>query len=244
MNRKNIHLLVLGACLAGMIIISGCSSQYMTTFAEEEPIPDKLNMNYRGPKANVAVGDFTVKARRASIYIGDGLREMLETALFESKRFNVLDRLDMEGLTAEQRLSYTKLASKDAPKLGGQLDVAELLIYGSVTEFEPEAMGAGAKADMPGMPANASVAGANAHMAIDVRVVDAASGRLVAARRIDGSAASGEAIAGWQVGGGSSETPLSLGVYRNTPMELAIRDCIYRSVIYICHVIPARYFEY
>ena len=232
------------ALLGSLLILGGCSSGKITTFAEDEPVPDHLDMKYSGGRANIAVGDFTVKARGASLWIGDALREMMETALFESKRFNVLDRLDMDGLTAEQKLSYTKLARPDAPKLGRQLDVAELLVYGTVSEFEDEAMGAGVQAEMDKMPAKASVDGKIAHMAIDVRVVDAATGRLVAARRIKGDAASGQATGGFKAGGGTSETPISLGAYANTPMELAIRDCIYRSVIYMTEYIPGRYFQY
>lgn len=242
---KRVYLLMLLPALMGCLVLYfGCSSGKITTFAEDEPVPDSLDMKYSGGRANVAVGDFTVKARGATLWIGDALREMMETALFESKRFNVLDRLDMSGLTAEQKLSYTKLARPDAPKLGGQLDVAELLVYGTVSEFEEEAMGAGAQAEMNNMPATASVDGKIAHMAIDIRVVDAATGRLVAARRIKGDAASGQALGGFKVGGGSSETPIGLGAYANTPMELAIRDCIYRSVIYMTEYIPGKYFRY
>jgi curli biogenesis system outer membrane secretion channel CsgG len=224
----------------------------MTTFAKDKPIPSTLDMDYNGPRANIAVGDFDVKARGATLQIGDGLREMMETALFESERYNVLDRMDVAGLTNEQKLSYTKLASPDAPKLGGKMDVAELLVYGTVSEFEAEAMGAGARSsisekDMP-ETANwgtydAGVGGKVAHMAIDVRVVDTKTGRVVAARRIAGSAASGEATLAWRTKG-KYKTPISLGAYANTPMELAIRDCIYRSVIYMCSYLPEKYFQY
>jgi curli biogenesis system outer membrane secretion channel CsgG len=242
-----------------LLSMAGCTSQYTTTFTPEQKVPKTLDMSYAGPRANIAVGDFTVKARGATTYIGDGLREMLETALFESQRFNVLDRLDPKGLTAEQMLSYSKMARKDAKKLGRQMDVAELMIYGTVTEFEAEASGAGLKADLPStwdsatvQTASGSVEGKNAHMAIDVRVVDTASGRLVAARRIAGSAASAIAAVGANVESNISrddiihkiQTPLSLGAYKNTPMELAIRDCIYRAVIYSCNAVPLKYFTH
>jgi curli biogenesis system outer membrane secretion channel CsgG len=216
----------------------------MTSFTPEDTIPDRLDMSYAGPKANIAIGDFTVKARGATVYIGDGLREMLETALFESRRFNVLDRLDPKGITAEQSLSYSKMAKPGSPKLGRKMGVAEILIYGTVTEFEAQTSGGGIKAEMPGVPATASAEGKNAHMAIDIRVVDAASGLVVAARRIAGSAASGKGLVGTTLGGGSSEMPISLGGYKNTAMELAIRDCIYRSVIYASHAVPMDYFRH
>lgn len=228
-----------------IVAIQGCAQQnYVTTFSQPDPQPTQLDMQYNGPRANIAVGDFTVKARGSSQYIGDGLREMLQSALFESKRFFVLDRLDPQGLAAEQKLSYSKMAKRGSPKLGAQMEVAELLFYGTVTEFEAQASGAGLKASMPGAPATAEMSGKNAHMAIDIRVVDTASGRLVAARRIAGSAASYKAAAGTEFGGGAYTMPVTLGAFKNTSMELAIRDCIYRSVIYACKNLPGQYFRY
>ncbi len=242
---KRIHKFSILILLLMVFICQGCvQKNYVTTFAAPDPAPDQLDMNYNGPRANIAVGDFTVKARGSSRYIGDGLREMLQSSLFESLRFNVLDRLDTQGLAAEQKLSYSKMAKRGSTKLGAQMEVAELLFYGTVTEFEADASGAGLKAAAPGLPASAEVSGKNAHMAIDVRIVDTASGRLVGARRIAGSAASYKAVAGTSFGGGSGTMPISLGAYKNTPMELAIRDCIYRSVIYACKYLPGEYFKY
>jgi len=245
--------------LSAILITSGCASQYVTTFTPKQEPSRQLDMNYHGPKANIAVGDFTVKARGATKYIGDGLREMLATALFESLRFNVLDRMDPKGLTAEQKLSYSKMAKPGSPKLGAQMEVAELMMYGTVTEFEAEASGGGLKVDLPTTWNKASVKsgsgginGKNAHMAIDVRIVDTASGRLVAARRIAGSAASFMATIGLDVDhiistGGNKHhvrTPATLGMFKNTSMELAIRDCIYRAVIYSTQALPPQYFRH
>jgi curli biogenesis system outer membrane secretion channel CsgG len=244
--KKDSSLMLFYIFIGVMLLITGCVSQdrYITTFTPEQKVPRYLDMNYTGPRANIVIGGFEVKARGASLYIGDGLREMLETALFESRRFNVLDRLDPKGLTAEQKLSYSKMARKGSKKLGRQMGVGEILIYGTVTEFEARASGVGVQADMARVPVRGSADAKNAHMAIDIRVVDAASGLVVAARRIAGSALSGEAAVGTTLGGGKTEMPISLGAYKNTSMELAIRDCIYRSVIYSCNAVPQQYFRH
>jgi len=244
--KKDLSLMLFYSFTGVIMLIAGCATEdrYITTFTPEQKVPRHLDMNYTGPRANIVIGDFEVKARGATIYIGDGLREMLETALFESLRFNVADRLDPKGLTAEQMLSYSKMARKGSKKLGRQMVVGELMIYGTVTEFEAEASGAGVKAGMSQVPVHASADAKNAHMAIDIRVVDAASGLVVAARRIAGSALSGQAVVGTTLGGGITEMPISLGAYKNTPMELAIRDCIYRAVIYSCNAVPQKYFRH
>jgi curli biogenesis system outer membrane secretion channel CsgG len=247
MNRKKIFSSIYVFFIIFMFFLVGCGQdQYMTSFSspQQQQIPRTLDMNYNGPRANIAVGDFTVKARGATQYIGDGLREMLETALFESLRFNVLDRLDPQGLSAEQRLSYSKMAKPGSKKLGAQMEIAELMFYGTVTEFEAEASGGGLKAALPGVPVSASASGKNAHMAIDIRIVDVASGRLVAARRVAGSAASYKAAVGTRLFSGRSTMPISLGAFKNTSMELAIRDCIYRSIIYSANSLPPAYFRH
>jgi curli biogenesis system outer membrane secretion channel CsgG len=231
---------------AAAVLLGGCATDqgYLTTFSPKNEPSRTLDMDYNGPRANVAVSDFTVKAHGATSYIGDGLREMLGTALFESQRFNVASRQDMQSLTAEQRLSYSKMAAPGSPKLGGKMGVAELLVSGAVTEFEAEASGAGLRAEMRNLPATGGVEGKNAHMAIDIQVVDSATGFIVAARRVRGSAAAVKASIGTKVGGGLTEMPFSLGAFRNTPMELAIRDCIYRSVIYLAEALPPKYFKH
>ena len=57
-----------------------------------------------GPKARIAMGDFQVKASDATIEIGDGLREMLVTGLFNSNRFIVLERQAVQDVLLEQDL--------------------------------------------------------------------------------------------------------------------------------------------
>lgn len=237
------------AALAALVVVlgAGCATQeksYLTTFQPQQEPSRTLDMSYQGPRANMAVSDFTVKARNATIYIGDGLREMLATALFESLRFNVINRQETEAIAMEQKLSGSRMASPGSPQLGGQMAVADLVVTGTVTEFEAEMAGAGVKVEMRKLPAQAGFSGKTAHMAIDIQVTDAATGFIVAARRIRGEAGSSKATLGSKVGGGLTEMPFSLGAYQNTPMELAIRDCIYRSVIYLTEALPQKFFTH
>jgi len=192
-------------------------------------------------KATVAVGDFQVKAAKANDVIGDGLREMLQTELFKAPRLVVLERTDIQGLAAEQELSRSELAkaSKAIPK--GRMDVADIYVYGTVTEFEPEMSGKGGETSVPGVPLKGGTSEKVSHLAIDVRVVDVASGRLVGAERIAGTAS-------YREGGGGISLfgikPLSLSAFNNTPMELAIRRCIQSAVGYVHQAIPGSYFRH
>jgi len=48
---------------------------------------------------------------------------------------------------------------------------------------------------------------------------------------------------GTSIGGGRTQMPVSLGAYKNTPMEKAIRVCIDKAIEYVCSKTPAQYFH-
>ena len=195
---------------------------------------------YQGPKCTIAVGDFTVAIKGAPQEIGDGLREMLQTALFESNHFIVVDRMDAAGISAEQLLSDSFMANPDAILEQSQMYPAEVLVYGAVTTLEGG--GLGLRLKIPGAPVKFGGAYHKAKLTIDLRVVDSATGRVIASQAVEGTALSGRGM----VGTTASETglPLSLKMVQNTPLELAIRDCIYRAVIQLCKSIPQSLFRH
>ncbi len=198
-----------------------------------------------GPlKATVAVGDFQVKAARANQYIGDSMREMLLTALHNSGRFIVVERMDIKGLAAEQALSRSAMARPDMAIPGAQMDVADVMISGAVTEFESESRGSDFQLGMPGVPFVASHGGKTSHMAIDIRVVDVRTGRLLLAKRITGSADASKGSFGASPTISGKSLPFSFGSFRNTPMEKAIRDAVVRATLYVSNNLPASYFRH
>jgi curli biogenesis system outer membrane secretion channel CsgG len=81
-------------------------------------------------------------------------------------------------------------------------------------------------------------------MAVDLRVIDTVTGRIVFATRVEGKATDYHAGMSTQIGGGSTRMPISLGAYQNTPMEKAIRVCIDKAVAFLCTKTPAQYFRY
>ena len=106
--------------------IMGLCLSYGTLHAADE-IP--MGPAYQGPKAMISVGDFTVQARGAPQEIGDGLREMLQTALFESNYFILVDRIDPCGISAEQFLSKSFMANADAILKQEKMEPAETVSY-------------------------------------------------------------------------------------------------------------------
>lgn len=192
-----------------------------------------------GNKALVSIGEFQVKAATASQAIGEGMREMLVTALFGSGAYVVIERQDLPGLAAEQAMLRSRLA-REGQVATEPPQMAEIMVHGAVTEFEGEARSGAGQFSLPGVPLNIGRAGKTAHMAIDVRVVDVNSGRILGAQRIVGSAQSSNANLSAMTRG----MPMSLGGYRNTPMEAAIRTCVEQAVAYISATVPPRYFRH
>jgi curli biogenesis system outer membrane secretion channel CsgG len=185
-----------------------------------------------------------VKAAGAEQFIGDGLREMLLTTMYNDGHYILVERMDLKGLAAEQALSRSRMARPESAIPESQMDVAEIMVYAAVTEFEAEAGGSGLQLGVPKVPLNLGYQSKTAHLAIDVRVVDVATGRLLAAQRITGTASSSQASVGANLSRRGTSIPVSLGTFRNTPMEQAIRECVQKAATYITSSTPKKYFHY
>ena len=228
-----------------LLATAGCSGLTVPTTQLKSSTGPAVNAaageRYEGPKARLSVASFTVKAPRAKDVGGDGLADMLATALFESNRYIVLERHALA------------VASEQTQR-------ADLLVIGAVTEFEPGA--AGGKTSVLDRGANTkpaegkksgkstfgnilgSMTGgvAVSHVAIDLRVVDARTSRVVAATKVEGKATdfdlSGlEPLAGSKLGVG-------LSAHARTPMEKAIRLAIHQAVEFVSNETPATYYRY
>lgn len=226
----------------------GRMARQMITPTTVEPVAggvgDAVSPRVDGRRASVAVGNFEVKAAKANQQIGDGLREMFLTSLHQSGYFNVVERIDIQGIAAEQALSRSGMASSGAALPGGQMDVADIMVYGIVSEFEPEAGGMAFSNFLPQMGMSVRQSTKFSEMAIDVRAVEVRTGRVLVAQRIPGSAQSSSAGLGARISAGGFSMPVGLGAFRNTPMELAIRDCIQKATYFVINQIPQDYFRH
>ncbi len=172
-----------------------------------------------GEKLRIAVKAFEFKAARGSADIGTGMSDMLTDALFNSGRFIVLERERVSEVVEEQDFGASGRVKKETAAPIGEIEGAQLLIRGSVTQFEPKCRGASALI----------VSGGQACVALNLRIVDAKTGRVVNATTVEGT--SGAASVGLIFA--TSPLPIGLGAYSRTPMEAAIRNCIDTAVKHI-----------
>lgn len=172
-----------------------------------------------GEKLRIAVKAFEFKAARGSGDIGTGMSDMLTDALFNTGRFIVLERERVSEVIEEQDFGASGRVKKETAAPIGEIEGAQLLIRGSVTQFEPKCRGASA----------VIVSGGEACVALNLRIVDAKTGRVVNATTVEGT--SGAASVGLIFA--TSPLPFGLGAYSSTPMEAAIRNCIDTAVKHI-----------
>lgn len=221
------------------------------TSPEGKTIEEAQQEAYDGPKARVAVARFTDKTGKGwwTGAIGDGMADMLATALFHSNRYIVLERQTIGDVLKEQDLATAGRIKKGTEAPTGEIEGAELLVTGAVTEFEPGASGIGG--GIGGFGGNVGrilggIAGGikKAHMAIDVRVIDTKTSRIVAATSVEGEATDfslGGALAG---AGGGGALGGALGGWSKTPTEKALRITIQEAVKFVVSKTPQTYYRH
>ena len=215
---------------------------------------------YNGPKARVAVSQFNDKTAKGggggygfqwySPQIGNGMADMLSDALLQSNRFIVLDRQAIGDVIREQDFGGSGRVRKDTAAAIGEIEGADLLVKGSVTEFEPGSAGAGGGIGMGGFGWPGAVIGGvlgglrQSHVAMIIQVVDAKTSRLLFSTTVEGKANDfniGGALAGF---GGHFIGGAGLGTFQKTPVEKAIRVAILQAVNELASKTPQTYFRH
>jgi curli biogenesis system outer membrane secretion channel CsgG len=229
-----------------------CAPTATVTSGTETSITEAQAQPYDGPKARLAVSDFEDKTAKGGggtgwltmfgmdfREIGDGMQDMLTTALVNSNRFMVVERAKLDAVLKEQDLGASGRVKKGTEAPVGEIYGAELIVTAAVTEFEGSAKGVGGGTRILGI----NIAGGvkKAHIAIDLRVVDAKTSQILSATTVVGDATSFAAGGYTNIGG---DLPVGLGGFSKTPVEKAIRICIQKAVDYIASKTPAEYYRH
>ncbi len=245
--RRGFQFLIFLVLSLFLVMLSSCSG--VSTHVESSKTNVNKILKYHGPRARIAVASFRCKAAKCGGGIGDGLADMLTTALFRTGRFIVLER--GEGLRAIQQeinLAKSGYVQFNQAAHKGSLEGADILVVGTITAFEPEASGVGVggiaipfKVPLIG---GISLKKKEAYIAADIRLIDVRTGRIIAVATVEGKSSQ------WKVGTGGAglfgnmALAGGLSVYKNTPMEKAIRVMIEKAVQTIAKLVPENYYRY
>jgi len=243
---------VLLGLTAVILWLGSCAPTATVTSTGGPSVAEAQAERYDGPKARLAVGEFQDKTAKGGWsggwlgmfgvgfqQIGDGMRDMMTTALFNSNRYIVLEREQLDEVLREQDLGASGRIKDGTEAPIGEIYGAELLITAAVTEFEGSAKGAGGGTRILGVTVGGGVK--KAHVAIDIRIIDTKTSQIVAAASVEGDAKSFALGGATRIGG---VLPVGLGGFSKTPTEQAIRVCIQKAVEYIVSQTPQEYYRH
>lgn len=243
---------VLVALASVIIWLNSCAPTAKVTSTGGPSIAEAQAERYDGPKARIAVGEFQDKTAKGGWtggwlgmfgvsfrQIGDGMRDMLTTTLFNSNRYVVLEREQLGAVLEEQDLAAAGRIKKGTEAPTGEIYGAELLITAAITEFEGGAKGVGGGTKVLGVTVGGGMK--KAHIAMDIRIIDTKTSQIVAATSVEGKATSFALGGATRIGG---SLPVGLGGFSKTPTEKAIRVCIQKAVEYIVSQTPAEYYRH
>jgi curli biogenesis system outer membrane secretion channel CsgG len=251
-RRRSLRFLLVLLALLAALAAAGCA----TTAGLRPGIASRLPP-YDGPKARIAVSRFDVKAAKAAGEVGTGLADMLTTELVNSNRFIVLERENLSEVLSEQDLGTQGRVAAPTRAPTGEVLGAEILVMGAVTAFEPNKMGLGSllmggatlvgsaliSAKNDWFPVGAATY-RESYLALDLRLVDAATSRVLASLSVEGSATDvGGGLIG-SVGGGRTAVPLFFGGWQGTSAEEAMRVAILQAVEEIAARVPGEYLRH
>lgn len=167
--------------------------------------------------------------------VGEGLSAMLSNELSNTGKFVMVERSALSDILGEQQLGSKGLATSESAAASGKLLGAQILVRGTVTDFEAAKQGGGTQLSIAGgnLPIGGILGkgGSTAHVAIDLRLIDAVTGEIIDTYRAKADAkASSTHLALQHV-----KTGVGFGTesFNKTPLGKAALQAIQESVAYV-----------
>lgn len=180
-----------------------------------------------GPKKTIAVIGFeNTSGFNSYIHLGDDFTAQLTDALIQSGQFTVVSRSELDKIFLEQDLASSGRMAKSLAAQKGKAIPAQILIKGSITEFEEQSSAGSQGLTIHGVTIGGSKS--QAHIAVIVQIIDSTTGEVLNSRRVEGkSSASGFDI------GYSGSWSLGSSSFKKTPLGKATQIAIDNAVSYI-----------
>jgi curli biogenesis system outer membrane secretion channel CsgG len=116
------------------------------------------------------------------------LTEILTTALINTGRFVVLERQQMQAVIAEQDLNTAGRVNKETGAAQGHIIGAQAMISGDITGYSYTQQSLGGSAFNVIKNTKVGASRVSASVTIDLRLIDAATGEVLASAKANGSA--------------------------------------------------------
>ena len=184
---------------------------------------------YKGLKHAIGCKDFGNESGwHGQWKIGNNLSIMLESALYDTGRFVIVEREKLTDVIAEQDLAASGRTAK-AKKVAqtGKIRSAKYIATGAVTEVEENQSGGGGGVSFKGFRVGGKAA--EAQVTVIVKLIDTTTGEIVAKERIVGKAGK----KGLDVGMTKWGVNTDVGGFKKTPLGQAAQDCINQAAKFI-----------
>lgn len=202
-------IFLLTVLLAGTIVFDGFAAQ--------------------GIKKTVAVFEFKNDSGYNSLgNLGQDFSMQLSDALLQSGEFMVLSRKDLDVVMAEQDLAKSDRFAQSKTAQTGKIVPAQILIKGSITEFQENTGGSGQGLTIHGISIGTSKS--SAHVAVIIQLIDSTSGEIIDSQRVEGEANTGGFSLGY-----SGSFSLGTSSFKKTPLGKAVQMAIDRAVEYVAN---------
>lgn len=233
--------------LSALLIFTGCMESIAQPTAQVDRGLETQLPPYSGPRAAVSVAKFEWKAGTSEEGGAmTGLRDMLTTTLVQSKRFKVLERQEFGSIQDEIALGQEGYVEKKTAVKKGKVKGSDLLVVAAITGWDPGTSGTSGGIGVGGFRGFGGITGGirKSTLAMDIRIFDTSTSEVLAATRVEGTAT--DVNLGVFGGGIIGTVGLAGGLssYAKTPMEKAIRTCLYEAAKYIIENTPEEYFKY
>jgi curli biogenesis system outer membrane secretion channel CsgG len=238
-----------------IILCVACAAAVMLPVAGRSQAPTSATPSLITPRLRVAVMDLTgsalkMQTTQQAVPAGQttqttiaipppaefarSLTEALTTSLVATTRFVVLERMALAQVQQEQDLGASGRVNRETAADGGKLMGAQVLITGDITSFAFNRSAMGGKLNNVFKGINAGVERVSASVSIDLRLIDAVTGEVIASIKGDGNAAQQGVTADLT----RDEKKYDGSVSQSTPLGKASREAIQKAIAGILASIP------
>jgi curli biogenesis system outer membrane secretion channel CsgG len=193
-----------------------------------------------GLKKVVAVSRFENKTSYAGggqFELDNGLADQLTDALIQSGQFTVLERETLTDVISEQDLAQSGRFQQSKSARTGKLTSAQVLIKGTITEFETKSSGSGSGIGIAGFKVGSKRE--QAHVGLIIRLIDTTTGEVLDSERVEGTAESG----GMKLGVDIGIVDFGTDSFKKTPLGKATQIAIDNAVQFISAKLKDRPFQ-
>ncbi len=216
--------------VVGVLILSlscyNASALWGKTSTQTEQSNAKMDLpEYKGLKQAIGCKEFENQAGwHGSWELGNNLSIMLESALFDTGRFIIVEREKLQDVIGEQDLVASgRTAKQTKVAQTGLIRPARYIASGAITTVEERQSGGNAGFSVGGFRIGG---GKNdAQITIIAKLIDTTTSEIVAKQNITGRAGNVNLNVGVSVAGVGAD----LGGFKKTPLGQAAQDCMNKA---------------